>query len=155
MKLVDSFSQFISSVFGIGYLPFVPGTFGSIAGMAFFYFLKGDNVMAGGIACALFLIGVIASERVERISGRKDPPFVVIDEVVGMFLSLLFLPVSVPVWVAAFLLFRLLDTVKPYPADVLQHCKGGLGIMCDDVVAGVYTNIILQIVLRFTSIRAS
>lgn len=86
---------------------------------------------------------------------KKDAKCIVIDEVGGMLLSLIFIPHDIKLVIIAFLLFRILDMLKPYPIDALQNLKGSAGIMSDDLVAGLYTNIILQVVLRFTSLRTS
>lgn len=86
---------------------------------------------------------------------KKDASCIVIDEVCGMLLSLIFLPYNIKIVVLAFILFRILDALKPFPLDRLQRLKGGPGIMADDLVAGLYTNIILQIVLKLVSFKAS
>lgn len=78
-----------------------------------------------------------------------------IDEVSGMLLSLIFLPYDIKLVIIAFILFRILDTLKPYPLGRLQNLAGSIGIMSDDIVAGLYTNIILQVVLRLVSFKAS
>jgi len=100
-------------------------------------------------------LGFLVSGKAEKLFQRKDPPFVVIDEVSGMLLSLLFIPFDSRFAILAFILFRLFDAFKPYPIDKLQNLKGSLGIMCDDLVAGLYTNIVLQIVFRLVSFKAS
>jgi len=82
--------------------------------------------------------GVAASGRVERLVGEKDPGRIVIDEVAGMILSVLVLPLTPAVLLAAFLLFRLFDVVKPFPADRAQSLPGGFGVMGDDLIAGAY-----------------
>lgn len=87
--------------------------------------------------------------------GEKDPGCIVIDEVCGMLLSLAFLPPDPGLVIFAFLVFRIMDTLKPYPAGVLQRLKGSVGIMSDDIVAGFYTNIILQLILKLASFNSS
>ena len=138
----------VTTFFGAGHLPLVPGTFGSIAGVAV-YFLVKDNpaLFIGAISLFLFL-GFWLSGYTEKIYGRKDPQVVVIDEVAGMLLSLLFVPFSPWAVIIGFVLFRILDTLKPYPAGKLQQLHGSVGIMTDDIVAGIYANFILQIVFR-------
>jgi len=83
-------------------------------------------------------VGVWASGRVERLVGRKDPGVIVIDEVAGMMVSVLFLPRTWPVLLAAFFLFRLFDVWKPFPARQSQTITGGVGVMIDDLIAGIY-----------------
>jgi len=87
----------------------------------------------------------------EKLMRKKDPPCVVIDEVCGMLLGLLFVPYDIKLVIIAFLIFRILDTLKPFPVGRLERLKGSLGIMTDDLVAGLYTNIILQAVVILTS----
>lgn len=155
MRVLDTLAVTFSTFFYLGYLPLIPGTFGSLAGIFLFYLVK-DNP---GIYVLLILftlaLGFWLSGRVERITHKKDPSCVVIDEVCGMLLSLIFIPAQPKFIILAFFLFRLLDTLKPYPADKLQRLRGGVGIMSDDIVAGFYTNLILQVVLRLVSLRIS
>jgi phosphatidylglycerophosphatase A len=94
--------------------------------------------------CAVVVVGVWAGSRVERALGVKDPGVVVIDEVAGMLLSVLFLPRSVAVLVTAFLLFRLFDIWKPFPARESQVLAGGIGVMADDLIAGVYALVLVS-----------
>ena len=90
------------------------------------------------------VVGIWAGGRAETYLKEKDPSAVVIDEVAGMILSVLFLPATPAVFISAFLLFRLFDIVKPYPARQWQALSGGAGIMLDDLVAGIYANLLLQ-----------
>ena len=87
---------------------------------------------------AVTAVGLWASGRVERLVGRKDPGVIVIDEVAGMMVSVLFLPRTWPVLLAAFFLFRLFDVWKPFPARQSQVIPGAVGVMIDDLIAGVY-----------------
>jgi phosphatidylglycerophosphatase A len=145
----------ISTFFYVGYLPFIPGTFGSAVGVFLFYAIKDSGFNLGGFTCILIILGFLVAGKAEDIVRKKDARCIVIDEVSGMFLSLILLPVDIKVAIAAFLIFRLLDSLKPYPAGRLQNLKGSLGIMLDDIVAGLYTNIILQLALRWASFRIS
>lgn len=133
---------------GSGYAPIAPGTAGSLVGLAFMYFFPLNNRYWLALTIFFFFVGVWASTIIEKEKG-EDPPIVVIDEVVGQWVALLFLPVySIKVFVLAFLLFRLFDVRKPPPIDQSQRLKAGYGIMIDDVIAGVYANIILQLIFR-------
>jgi len=147
--------KIVSTFFYIGYLPFIPGTFGSLAGIVLFYLVKDNPVSYAFWTIVIMIAGFLVCDRAEKIMQKKDPPYVVIDEVSGMLLSLLFLPYDIRVVIIAFILFRILDTVKPFPAGCLERVKGGLGIMGDDLIAGLYTNIILQVALKFTSFKGS
>lgn len=100
-------------------------------------------------------MGFLIAGQAERIFNKKDARCIVIDEVSGILLSLIFIPYDIKLVITAFCLFRILDAIKPYPADRLQRYKGSIGIMSDDILAGLYTNIILQLVLRGISFRIS
>ena len=100
-----------------------------------------------GLAVAVVvvtLVGIWAGSRVERVLGRKDPGLIVIDEVAGMFLSVVLLPRTIPVLVTAFLLFRLFDVWKPFPARESQALTGGVGVMIDDLIAGLYALVLVM-----------
>lgn len=139
--------------FYTGYFPVAPGTFGSLAGLGL-YFLVKDNAQLYFLAFALVTAaGMLLSGEGERIFGRKDPNCVVIDEVSGMLLSFAFLPYDVRIVVAGFILFRAFDALKPFPADRLQSLKGSAGIMSDDIMAALYTNFLLQVVVRLNVLK--
>lgn len=138
----------VTTFFGAGHLPLVPGTFGSIAGVAVYFLVKDNPALFAGAICLFLSLGFWLSGYTEKIYGRKDPQFVVIDEVAGMLLSLLFVPYSPWAVIIGFALFRILDTLKPYPAGALQRLHGSAGIMVDDIIAGIYANLILQVVFR-------
>ena len=141
-----------ATFFGIGFLPLVPGTWGSAAGLAVFLSLPDTGLWRFAVCCGIALCGFIVSGRAESVFCRKDPKYVVIDEVAGMMISLLWLPFyNTKVLLTAFLLFRALDTVKPFPANWIQDRHGAAGIMGDDIAAAIYANLILQAVLRFVS----
>ncbi len=141
----------VATLGGLGRAPLAPGTLGSLAGLA----LAGGLGLAGGPwlvaagAVAVSCIGVWAAGLAEARLARRDPPAVVVDEVAGQLVSLLFLPLSPAAFAAGFLLFRLLDIFKPYPIRRLERLAGGSGIMADDLLAGVYANL-LQQALRWT-----
>ena len=120
-----------------------------MAGLALFAFIRWIGVPAIelGAIVAVFAIGIWAASGTEVALGRKDPGVVVIDEVLGMLITLALLPVSIPGVALGFLLFRVLDVVKPYPAAQLEHLHGGLGIMADDAVAGLYSHLLLRLCL--------
>ncbi|MGE5308151.1 MAG: phosphatidylglycerophosphatase A [Deltaproteobacteria bacterium] len=145
-------SRLICSVLFVGYIPLVPGTWGSAAGLAVWYCIRQDLrlvLLALAVSLALgFALGTAA----EKAMGKKDPGPVVIDEFAGMFISLLFVPhinSDLKLILIGFLMFRIFDTFKPFPAQRLQSIHGGAGIMLDDVFAGLYTNLVLQILARF------
>lgn len=124
---------------GVGYSPVAPGTAGSLLALLILWALPFSPL---GLALALLAVvgvGGWAAGRAERVLGSKDPGPVVIDEIAGMFLSVLSLPRSLGLLLAAFLLFRFFDIVKPFPIRQSQKLAGGLGVMLDDLIAGMYT----------------
>lgn len=144
-----------STVFYIGYLPYIPGTFASIFGVLLYYLVKDNPTTHILLTLSLIIISLCLGARAEKIFQTKDARYIVIDEVAGMLLALLFLPHDFIVVILAFFIFRILDAVKPYPAYELQNLRGGLGIITDDIIAGLYTNLILQAALRLASFRIS
>lgn len=154
-KIRDGIIKAFSTFFYVGYLPLIPGTFGSIAGIILFYLIKNYSLNLGLITFIILMAGFFVAGKAERIFKKKDASFIVIDEVGGMLLGILFIPLDFKLVIIAFFLFRILDTLKPYPAGRFQSLRGSLGIMSDDIIAGLYTNIILQMVLRLASAKAS
>ena len=139
-------SKVIATVFFIGYIPFAPGTFGSLAALAFMWIFKPDVLMLLAILATVFIAGVSSSHAVEKHTGIKDGRHIVIDEFAGYLASVIFLPLTAVYLIAAFFLFRFFDILKPPPIkNVEKMFHGGLGIMLDDLLAGIFTNIILQI----------
>jgi phosphatidylglycerophosphatase A len=157
---------------GVGYLPLAPGTWGSLVGIGLYVLVRGIlmkvffdvaaqhnfnllHIYYGVIAFelvvvfAIALAGTWAASRTEKLSGRKDPGKVVIDEVVGQFIALIPVPfvLGAAWWTAilAFILFRFFDIVKPYPARRLESLESGLGIMADDIVAGAYAAMLVAV----------
>jgi phosphatidylglycerophosphatase A len=133
----------------VGYFPVAPGTAGSAAALLLFAALRlaASPALEMAVIVALFGLGCWAGSAVEEHYGRTDPGVVVLDEVVGMLLTLLLVPVSWSGALAGFFLFRGFDIVKPFPARQCERLRGGLGIMADDVVAGLYGNLALRLVL--------
>jgi phosphatidylglycerophosphatase A len=133
----------------VGFAPVAPGTVGSAAAIPLFLLLRwaGSPWLEIAVCGVLVVAGAWSARLAERALGVEDPGPVVIDEVVGMLVSLLFLPGTWPVIVAAFIAFRVFDVVKPWPAGRLEDVPGGWGVMADDVMAGVYANLTIQILL--------
>ncbi len=133
-----------STVFGAGYFPKAPGTAGSLAAVLFFWFTPFSVSFLIGMLTVLFFAGVYSSSIVEKQEGT-DPGLVVIDEFVGQGVTILFIPKTVLFYAAAFILFRIFDIFKPLWINRIQDLPGGWGIMADDLLAGVYANIIIQL----------
>jgi len=147
------FSLLIASVFHIGFIPGAPGTYASIATtLAFFsvYLLSHKIVpeLHVSAVCLITLIGILTSAKVSRDSDIEDPSFVVIDEVAGQLLTFLFLPVNSLNLIAGTVAFRVFDMWKPFPIRRLESLGSGVGIMADDLLAGVYGNLVLQLLNR-------
>jgi phosphatidylglycerophosphatase A len=146
-----------------GYSPWASGTVGTLAGLLI-YLIPGieSPLLLGSLIVIMFFAGVFSSARVAAIVGHQltesaarakaalqkdshaaaDPSIVVIDEIVGMWITLLFLPKTIPVMVIGFLAFRAMDIIKPQPARAMEPIPNGWGIMLDDVVAGIYANVL-------------
>ena len=142
----DRIAIVVATGLGTGYGPLVPGTWGSIPGVALGWLVErragGWGVAAA--ACVAALFGTWAAGRAERYWGEKDPGRVVVDEIAGQLVTLCFLPATPQVLLAGFVVFRVFDIVKPWPARRLESLPGGSGIMADDLMAGLYANLILQ-----------
>jgi len=135
----------IATVFGVGYAPIAPGTFGSAAGLIVWWLLPASPVVQGIAILAIFFVGSWGGSVAERYFGRTDPGQVVIDEVMGMLITLFGIPVGVWGALLGFLLFRAADVVKPFPANRLERLPGGFGVMADDGMAAIYANIALRL----------
>jgi phosphatidylglycerophosphatase A len=119
------------------------GTVGSFVTVVAIWLLPVTPLRILVALVAVILVGAWAGSRVERVLGKKDPGVIVIDEVAGMLLSVILLPPTVPVLVTAFLLFRLFDIWKPFPARESQALTGGVGVMVDDLIAGLYALVLV------------
>lgn len=146
---IPFFINLFGTGFFSGYFPFASGTFGSLVALLVFlvdYFKEWYFLFT--IILIFFIIGVYVSEKIENLVGH-DPSIVVIDEFVGMWISLLFITINLYNIILAFILFRLFDIIKPYPANYFNKKKGGMAIMIDDIIAGLYANVFLQIIINF------
>lgn len=123
---------------GAGHAPLAPGTVGSAVTAVALWLFPLSTVGLTVVLALVLVVGTWAAERAEQLLGHKDPGAIVIDEVAGMIVSVLLLPRTVPVLVAAFVLFRVFDVTKPFPARASQRLSGGVGVMIDDVIAGLY-----------------
>lgn len=156
------------ATWGVGYAPLAPGTFGSAVGVGIYLLVQSASARVFTFAAkrgwsveqfeslrttfmlllivALTLVGIWAASRTEKLLKRKDPGIVVVDEVAGQLIAFLFVPFNSAWWIiiAGFLAFRLFDIWKPYPIRRLEMLESGLGIMADDVLAGIYAAILLS-----------
>ena len=140
---------FLATCGYVGYAPVAPGTFGSAAGLAIFALVRASGSMYVELAVivVLFAIGVWSGTEAEHHFGGTDPGPIVLDEVVGMLITLALLPVNAMGAFVGFIVFRALDVVKPWPSGRFERLHGGLGIMADDGMAAVYGNIMMRIAL--------
>jgi phosphatidylglycerophosphatase A len=134
----------VATVAGLGYAPIAPGTFGSAAGLLLWWIVPPTWTFQLVLIALTTLAGVWAATAAEEYLHTTDPGPVVIDEVMGLIVTLFLVPVGWKGAFLGFLLFRLFDIVKPFPARRLERLPGGLGIMADDFAAGVYANVALR-----------
>ena len=139
--------RLVATGFFTGYSPLVPGTVGSIIGLMIYAIPGFENTIIIGISIFIFLvIGIFTSHRME-ISEGKDPTCVVIDEIVGMWTSLLFIPKTFLLVLCGFMLFRFFDIIKLQPAGYVERFRNGVGVMLDDIIAAIYANATLHLVI--------
>jgi phosphatidylglycerophosphatase A len=146
-------SLLIASGFGVGLIPGAPGTYASLVTALSFLLVYGVSRRIApelhvSTVCLVSLVGVLASAGVARQRGTKDPSVVVIDEIAGQLVTFLFVPVNTVNLVCGFLFFRLMDIWKPFPIRRLESLPGGVGIMADDLLAGIYANLLLHAAAR-------
>ncbi len=154
---MDRLKIILATGFYSGYFPKAPGTAGTLAGLIIYIIIHfAVPEYAVKINIVLVLISIYPSIRIgdfaEKFFAKKDPQQVVLDEILGIWISLMFHPFSWSCVVAAFFIFRFMDIVKPFPANSLQKLKGGAGIMIDDFIAGVYANICITALIYFNII---
>jgi phosphatidylglycerophosphatase A len=144
---MKSFALAVATAGGTGYIPFAPGTFGSLIGLAVWAVIPGTPAAQAAAIVVVFAVGAWSGTIAEQHFKRTDPSPVVIDEVMGMLITLFLNPVGWMGAIAAFLLFRLFDVIKPYPANRLELLHGGIGVMADDGMAAIYANLALRVML--------
>ena len=152
--VIQKVSFQIATFFSIGLLPKMPGTWATLATIPLAWVMMTNmNLMAYmGFTFLLLLIGAFACEVVETRTGQHDQGHLVIDEVVGYLITMTWLPITWQSFVFGFVFFRALDIVKPFPINFLdRRMKGGLGVMLDDVAAGVLANVVLQVIYTKTN----
>ena len=149
MNFREKMSVFLATGFYVGNIPFAPGTFGSLLGLPLCFILAGIQLPPAIIAVVLFIgLAVWVSNNAARTLKRKDPGCIVIDEIAGMMVTLIGVPVHLTSVIIGFILFRILDIAKPFPIRMIdKRLSGGLGIVADDVVAGIFANMLTRISL--------
>jgi phosphatidylglycerophosphatase A len=145
--VLERFFLFLAAGFGAGYVRMAPGTAGTVVAIPVFLVLSSIPFPLYELTIlAFFFFASWISGEAERCWGRKDHPRIVIDEIVGYLITMLWLPKTTLFIILGFLLFRFFDIVKPPPIRLLERVKGGYGVVLDDVLAGVYANIVLQLI---------
>jgi phosphatidylglycerophosphatase A len=143
-------NKFVSSVAGIGYLPLAPGTFAAAFAGILWILISNKFQYANNwqlpVVLGITLLGVYTSGKISQ-AGEKDPSYVVIDELAGMWISVLFIPPTIINILLAFALFRFFDIAKPLGIKRMEKRKNGWGVMLDDVLAGIYSNIALRLMI--------
>jgi phosphatidylglycerophosphatase A len=144
---VTRLALLIATSLGVGYVPIAPGTFGSAAGLVLWWMLPHTIAVQAIAIVVLFALGSWSGSVAEHHFGKTDPGQVVVDEVMGMLITLFLNPVGWMGAIAGFLLFRVADVIKPWPANKLEALPGGIGVMADDAMAAVYSNAALHLLI--------
>ncbi len=144
---MDRLFMALATGFGLGYLPKAPGTWGTLLALPIHYLIVQLPLQGYVTAIAIIIvIAIVAAGSAEKIMDKPDPGSVVIDEVAGMLIAMIAIPAHPLAWLLAFILFRLFDIFKPFPVNFFdQHFHGGLGIVLDDLMAGLYALASLQL----------
>ncbi|MBU0485772.1 MAG: phosphatidylglycerophosphatase A [Proteobacteria bacterium] len=145
---MDKIIMAIATGLGLGYAPKAPGTFGTLLALPLhFLLIKLSLPYYSAALTAIFLLAVFTAGSAEKILDYSDPGAVVIDEIIGMLITLIGAPTNLLVWIIGFALFRFFDILKPFPINFIdQRLHGGLGIVLDDIMAGIYSLICLQLI---------
>jgi len=142
----------LATGFGSGYFPIAPGTAGSAAAIPIYFALvHANHWIYGAVLVAFTALAILAAGVAETHVGRKDPGVIVVDEMAGMLLTLFLVPFSLTAVAIGFVVFRISDVIKPFPGRRCEKLPGGWGIVLDDLVAGLYANLCLQL-LRLTDL---
>ena len=142
------FSKLLATFFYVGYLPFAPGSMATALGVALVYYFSQHMASYCFVFLFLSISGFYVCGKMEEIAQKKDPSCVVLDEVAGTMIAFFLLPMTPSVMITAFFIFRAFDMFKIYPAFQLEKLGGGRGIMLDDIVAGLYTNVVMHAALQ-------
>ncbi len=150
--IANKISELLATFFYVGYLPAAPGSIATILGGLLAFALMPNIALYLAVTVFITVVGFLASARAEKVIGKKDPGSIVIDEVAGVMIAFFLLPPTLPVFWTAFFVFRAFDMLKIYPGNKFEGLGGSAGIMLDDIIAGVYTNIVMHVALRWAAI---
>ena len=154
MKFRERAVLFLATGFFIGTVPFAPGTFGSIIGLPICFLISRLDILIGVICTVLFILFAIwVAAAAEKVLKKKDAGEIVIDEIAGLIVTFIGLPFTLKTVIAGFIIFRTFDILKPFPIRFLEKkVAGGSGVVLDDVLAGLYGNLILRLAIYITGI---
>ena len=154
MKISERAVIFLATGFFVGTVPFAPGTFGSIIGLPLVFLLSRINLLLSVAYILLFILFAIGiASATEKILNQKDPAKIVIDEIAGIMVAFTGLAFNLKTVIAGFVIFRVFDILKPFPIRSLERrVSGGSGVVLDDVLAGVYANLILRLAFYITGV---
>lgn len=148
MRFLGKFHVFLATLGPVGFIPYAPGTFGTAVAFLLVILLRPGDLVLSVVLLLAVPVGIVVCDNAEKYFGR-DSQYIVVDEFCGYLISVIFLPKTSLILCVSFILFRFFDIVKPLPIGRLEErIQGGVGVMTDDLAAGVYTNIILQISTR-------
>lgn len=133
-----------STFFGIGYLPFCPGTWASLVSLGLYFLLRRYLLIYICVTVAIFVLGLLICKKAEQRFNKKDSSFIVIDEVVAALILFLFVPRDILLLILAFFIFRAIDVLKPYPIKKIENLSGSWSIMADDLLASLYTIVFIR-----------
>ncbi len=143
---MNHFIVILATGFGVGYVPLAPGTLGTLLSIPIYYYLSEIPFPLYEITLTgFFFLAVWVSEKTGSLFGKKDDQRIVIDEMMGFFITMLWIPKTTLFVILGFLLFRFFDIVKPPPIRLVEKARGGYGVLLDDGIAGVYANLLLQL----------
>ena len=144
--------ELVTTFFYVGYSPLAPGSMASALGAGLAFICHRQMFLYSGLFVVITWLGFKVSGAMEKIKETKDPGCIVIDEVSGMMIAFFLLPWRLDIFWATYFLFRAFDMFKIYPASRFEKIPGGTGVMMDDIVAGIYTNIVMQIAIRLAGV---
>lgn len=150
--MFNKISELLSTFFYVGFLPGAPGSIATILGGLLAYALASNIGLYIAVTVLVTVAGFLVSGRAEKVMGKKDPGSIVIDEVAGVMIAFFLLPTTLPIFWIVFFLFRAFDMFKIYPGNKFEGLDGSAGIMLDDIIAGVYTNIVMHLALRWAAL---
>lgn len=154
MHFREKAALFLATGCFVGNIPFAPGTFGSLLGIPLCFVLSKINLLFASLCIIFFIVFAMwTAQLAERILQQTDPGNIVIDEMAGMTVAFIGLPLNLRSVVTGFIIFRILDIFKPFPIRRIERrLSGGAGVVLDDVVAGIYSNLVLRLVLHYMDI---